>query len=76
MSLGFELSPQLVKLGPTYSKQISNERADLLDLDVVAWIGAKADIGELEKDRTYTQLPALSAAGDGDPATVPPEARG
>jgi len=57
-ALGFELSPPLLELvGDTYSKKISSERADLLDVDAVAWIGSKADRRELEANRVYTRLP-------------------
>ena len=64
-ALGFELSPPLLELvGDAFSKKISNERADLLDLDTVAWIGSKADKEQLEDNRVYTRLPVHQEGRD------------
>jgi iron complex transport system substrate-binding protein len=64
-ALGFELSQPLVDLvGDTFSKKLSNERADLLDLDTVAWIGSKADKEQLDDNRVYTRLPVRQEGRD------------
>jgi iron complex transport system substrate-binding protein len=56
-SLGFSPSPEIGKVvGDEYAKQLSSERADLLEIDAVAWIGDKAEHAKLDRNRVYTNL--------------------
>jgi iron complex transport system substrate-binding protein len=55
--LGLARSPELEKLvGKEFAKVISEERTDLLDVDVLAWLTSKADWEKLGKDRIYANL--------------------
>jgi iron complex transport system substrate-binding protein len=64
-SLGFSYPPSIASVvGDEYSKQISNERADLLDIDTVAWIGDKPERAKLERNRVYTKLPVHEQGRD------------
>jgi iron-siderophore transport system substrate-binding protein len=64
-SLGFTYPPALAEVvGDEYSEQISEERADLLDLDTVAWIGDRSERAGLDRNRIYTKLPVHAQGRD------------
>ncbi len=47
-SLGFELPPGLAEItGAEFGGELSLERADLLDVDVIIWLDADESVGEL-----------------------------
>jgi iron complex transport system substrate-binding protein len=62
---GLARSPELERLvGDEFAKVISEERTDLLDVDVLAWLSSKADWEKLQRDRIYSNLAVHTGGHD------------